>query len=950
MSKHIHEDIARTARLFLPPGGVVELRAVKAGRYKTISGCFDSVEALAAEAARVDRLTDVPAVYVTLNPINPALLARSENKAKPYAEYTASDTDVTARRWLLIDADPKRPAGISSTDTEHQAAHERAQAIEAYLSDLGWPEPVRADSGNGAHLLYRVDLPVDKDALDLLHGCLVALAARFDDAAIVVDQKMANASRITKFYGTLTRKGENTADRPHRRSALISVPEAIAVVPVEFLEELAGQAPKPERRPAAPVRTGDTPKDLRGAFDVPDFITRNGLEVVREGPWQGGGHRWVLAVCPWNADHTDNSAWIGQHASGAVSAGCQHNTCSGRDWQALKDAFPLPDRPAAAPARTSNRKAKPEVTIDVTPASEVDEEPAPKASRPSKAKNPPENVMADILADSLGDRYRYGFDSDRWYGYDKKLGIWVPEQKSLVQAVVDRAMDQEDLAPEGYGARTVSSVMDLLRSRIGVRRWSTDIGFANGVLTAQGVIPHAPENRILNVRPYAYDPDARPGPALDWLSWAVRDNAELLHVLRCFLYGVVNGRADFQVFLELWGAGGTGKGTFTRLCEALVGQHATVSTELRRLEENRFEPARLKDKLLVQINDSEKYGGDVSMLKRFTGGDLIPFEEKNKQSVLDFRASGLAIITCNEPIRSSDYTSGLSRRRITVKFDRQVDMEMGEERDLGREFEPFLAGIYNWVNDLDADQVKRDLKSAAINVQAIAEIRDEVEKSTNPMAAWAMETLYYLPGEATKVGKADKIPARAGKDGHEDRAAYYFDSAIHLYPSYREWCDRTSNKALAHNRFSENLKDLLVNQYKLSNVYHKSSHGRDGAHFFGITLSAADTVNGTPVTLADARDAVRNTRKAKLILVGEKRHRDTVIEEHEEHEELSTTQHAHAHAHTHAHRSVSVEDTSSSSCSSTIKSPSLFEAHEELSGNPQSSLSSSSRPRKVVDL
>lgn len=58
-----------------------------------------------------------------------------------------------------------------------------------------------------------------------------------------------------------------------------------------------------------------------------------------------------------------------------------------------------------------------------------------------------------------------------------------------------------------------------------------------------------------------------------------------------------------------------------RLCNALVGNHASVATKLKRLEENRFEPARLCDKLLIQINDSDKYGGDVSMLKRLTGGN-----------------------------------------------------------------------------------------------------------------------------------------------------------------------------------------------------------------------------------------------------------------------------------------------------------------------------------------
>ena len=55
--------------------------------------------------------------------------------------------------------------GISSSDDEHTAALERAMAIRDELSKRGWPEPIFADSGNGGHLLYQVDLPRDDGGL-----------------------------------------------------------------------------------------------------------------------------------------------------------------------------------------------------------------------------------------------------------------------------------------------------------------------------------------------------------------------------------------------------------------------------------------------------------------------------------------------------------------------------------------------------------------------------------------------------------------------------------------------------------------------------------------------------------------------------------------------------------------------------------------------------------------
>src|SRR4051794_7694027 len=77
-------------------------------------------------------------------------------------------------------------SGISASNVEHCAAIALCKRIREHLHALGWPDPISADSGNGAHLIYRVDLPVD-DA-GLVQKCLAALAARFNDDAVKVDQ------------------------------------------------------------------------------------------------------------------------------------------------------------------------------------------------------------------------------------------------------------------------------------------------------------------------------------------------------------------------------------------------------------------------------------------------------------------------------------------------------------------------------------------------------------------------------------------------------------------------------------------------------------------------------------------------------------------------------------------------------------------------------------------
>ena len=72
----------------------------------------------------------------------------------------------------------KQPSGIGATDEHKQAAHKVALKIYDYLKKRGWPEPIVADSGNGYHLIYRIDLPSDDGGL--IEKVLAALAACFD--------------------------------------------------------------------------------------------------------------------------------------------------------------------------------------------------------------------------------------------------------------------------------------------------------------------------------------------------------------------------------------------------------------------------------------------------------------------------------------------------------------------------------------------------------------------------------------------------------------------------------------------------------------------------------------------------------------------------------------------------------------------------------------------------
>ncbi|WP_339908602.1 YfjI family protein [Symmachiella dynata] len=317
--------VAESVELLINPGQVTEVRMLEATTASdrwphTLSGYFNDADKL---VAALKGIKTAKGIYIIPNPVDPALLSRAANRIKKASKgESTQDTHIVERRWLLIDTDPQRPSGISANEEEHDAALQRARAIQDYLCGLGWPDPIVADSGNGAHLLYRIDLPRDDGGL--IKRCLAALAELFDDDAVTVDQTVHNPARIWKLYGTLACKGDDTPDRPHRMSCVLSRPEDLHVVPRDLLESLAAESPQNVAAPAGPATNGNGQE-----FDVESFIARNSLDVDDPNPWsgdQGLGKVWEFKTSPM-CEHHDGEAFIIQHASGAISAGCHHNSC-----------------------------------------------------------------------------------------------------------------------------------------------------------------------------------------------------------------------------------------------------------------------------------------------------------------------------------------------------------------------------------------------------------------------------------------------------------------------------------------------------------------------------------------------------------------------------------------------------------------------------------------------
>ncbi|SDL15220.1 hypothetical protein [Halarsenatibacter silvermanii] len=648
-------EVVRAVRYLKDKEEVVEVRIPNAGKLGTVSGYFDDPRALARAVGDYDG--EHP-IYLTLNPVAGELLARAENRLEHHAQSTTSSGDIERRKWLLVDLDPVRPSGISATDGEREKALERAREMAETLGGEGWPSPALATSGNGAHLLYRVDLPCDSATKELVKKALGALDLRFSTGEVKVDSSTAGAAHLTRLYGTLNPKGDSTEERPHRRSGLIEAPEKPGVLSREELEGIAEILPD----------GGGKPKNRRsgGGFEIEEWIDEHGLEVAKSAPWNGG-EKFVLSECPWDSSHTDNSAYIVRFESGAIAAGCHHDSCSEEDWESLKEEVGFESGP------------------DI-PAEEGEEKQADKLIRLASG--------AEIYQDEVGDTYavveieghrevlrvdgeRFGKWLVKMY-YDEERSS--PGKKAQRQAVQVLESQAEFGAEERSFCRRVAEAGDgSFYYDLGDEDWK-----------AVKITPDGPEiderPPAVFVRSGTMEEQAEPefpgdlSRVLDFVNLQDEDDRLLyqVYLVTCLVPGIPHP------VLVLHGAKGSAKSTLLRVTRKVVdpaGQELLTMPNGRRdlvvaltnnyltSFDNMEKLSKSKSNLLCQAST----GGAISLRKLYTDAD---------DKVIEFQRcvalNGINMVT-TEP--------DLLDRSLIFELERLGDGEFREESKLWEEFE-----------------------------------------------------------------------------------------------------------------------------------------------------------------------------------------------------------------------------------------------------------------------
>jgi hypothetical protein len=276
-------------------------------------------------------------IYWTINPVRGDMAE---------ARASAKDEDMDRRRFFLIDIDPDREADTSSTDEEKDVAWRMVNLIADGLAAMGFARPIICDSANGYHLLYAIDLPNDEVHRVMLRALLYAIDERLGIAGAKIDKSVFNASRIARLYGTLARKGDDTPERPHRRSRILSSPPDVEATRARnnaaILATYSQLVQLEEMRTGRPDRTAEKVAKAEAKKPRPATGTPLGDDFDARATWL-----WILGPHGWKVDRVNSDGethWTRPGKKDGTSATTGH--CVGADGADLLHVFSDADQVA----------------------------------------------------------------------------------------------------------------------------------------------------------------------------------------------------------------------------------------------------------------------------------------------------------------------------------------------------------------------------------------------------------------------------------------------------------------------------------------------------------------------------------------------------------------------------------------------------------------------------
>ena len=424
---------------------------------------------------------------------------------------------------------------------------------------------------------------------------------------------------------------------------------------------------------------------------------------------------------------------------------------------------------------------------------------------------------ADDIAKEYQEHLAWDDTIKEWRSYDQGLWLVIPDLK-VGQTI------KSYLRSHGKGCTNgkVSSIAGLLKMELFREKWNGDpdlIPFNDGVysLSKNLLLPHSPSHNLTWQLPHKFFTESSDWEKIDeWLTFATKGNQRDKNILIAFAAATLKGKSDLQKFLHLLGHGGSGKGTYIRLLEDLVGADNCYSSSLVEWNNVRFESANGYGKRLIYFPDENSKISNIEGLKKLTGGDSIRFEEKGKKAT-NYKYKGMVLISSNDSPFIGESTSAIARRQIEIPFTAQTDDL--KWRNLNKEFQPEIPAFTRHLLSLSDEWIDQVLRGSRGFGDLTCSAWENHCKN-DAIAGWLDEWGIFDPAFSTPIGST--------KADTDDKYA----DCLTLYQSYTLYCSKTNHSPKSLRRFSADLIELaMVMKQKLT-----KTHTRTGKVLTGLRL------------------------------------------------------------------------------------------------------------------
>ena len=314
--------------------GAAEIRGIGNvdGKHRSYSGWFASVGGLMSALEQMEHLN--LNWYFVFNKIDFYQLDGKMKKGFCVEKFAMSnhcicDIDIVRRKWVMLDFDPVRPSGTSSTFEQLSYASMTAKKVWDFLFHNGFYDYVGCVSGNGYHIMLPCDLEANEQTDNLVGDFIKVISMLFSDENVAIDTQVSNRARLTKLYGTVAHKGEHSALTPHRTSCFKHVPQEIKPIDKAYFEKIVAAFMTPNTRPSSENNYG------RGKFSLESFLKSHNIAFEQRSI--AGGRKYILKECPFNSEHKSPDSAVFEFEDGRLGFKCFHNSCSSYHWKEFRE-------------------------------------------------------------------------------------------------------------------------------------------------------------------------------------------------------------------------------------------------------------------------------------------------------------------------------------------------------------------------------------------------------------------------------------------------------------------------------------------------------------------------------------------------------------------------------------------------------------------------------------